>query len=85
MNAISELRVHRVEPFDGTGPAFLVYSWPEMALHEDAARFFAEVASRSAAITHQRNLAYSLSHWLNEPPRLSWRLFGLSQAFSATS
>jgi len=58
----SEISVHRVANARKGEPAFILVRRPEMRLHEDATRWLAELAVNSS-FTHQRNIAYALSHW----------------------
>jgi integrase len=59
-----EVRVHTVKHAAKRCPAFVLYSWPLMAIHEPSTRYLSEVAKKSS-VTHQRNIAYALSHWLS--------------------
>ncbi|MBS1866805.1 MAG: tyrosine-type recombinase/integrase [Acidobacteria bacterium] len=43
-------------------PAFILVRHPEMRIHKDATRWLSELAVNSS-VTHQRNIAYALSHW----------------------
>jgi hypothetical protein len=58
----TEVRVHKVESRGDLLPAYVLYTWPSMQLHEDATRHLSDIASQTS-VAHQRNVAYSLSHW----------------------
>jgi integrase len=60
----TEVRVHTVTCFGRLRQAFLLYGWPSVRLHEDAARHLDELAARCST-NYQRNVAYALSHWLS--------------------
>lgn len=60
----SEVRVHKKETTGRDKIVYLIYSLPDMELHEDACRYLSEVAIRCSR-NYQRNVAYALSHWLN--------------------
>lgn len=58
----TEVRVHKVQSPKDSLPAYVLYGWPSMRLHEDATRHLSDIATQSS-VAHQRNVAYSLSHW----------------------
>jgi hypothetical protein len=49
----SEVRVHRVRRPKKYQPAFLLYSWPSMQLHEDGTRWIANLARRRSEMGEQ--------------------------------
>ena len=57
-----EVLVHRVANAKKGEPAFILVRHPEIRIHDDATRWIAELAEKSS-VTHQRNIAYTLSHW----------------------
>lgn len=57
-----EVRVHRKLVGKKFEPAFLLYSWPSMRLHEDGSRWIAKLARRGSE-NHQRNQAYAIAYW----------------------
>lgn len=57
-----EVLVHQIEKHRKSEPAFLLFSWPSMRLHEDASRWIARLA-RTSSRNHQRNTAYAIAYW----------------------
>ncbi|HUA80115.1 MAG TPA: hypothetical protein VL997_07075, partial [Dyella sp.] len=59
----NDVRVLEVKEPGLKQPAFVLYTWPTMSIHETATRYLSELAKRSVSRNYQRTVAYALSHW----------------------
>lgn len=64
MSSDPEIRVQKLKNAKKYQLAYVVFTFPDMRLHEDATLWLAEIALRNSH-THQRNMAYGICHWLN--------------------